>query len=77
MAADENVEICPPNSSPTFSERSKLTVCPTFHKPDPIIVLETVSELISTSNQSSPKSTAVRQIPSQAMDAPNVIPAVS
>ena len=65
----------PPSSSPTRSERSRLTACRPASVPS--VVLLSVSAEASTANQSAPTSTAVRQQPEQAIEAPIAIAAVS
>ena len=67
--------MCPPNSSPTFSARSRLTRRRAVQSP--MVVFDRVSPDTCTSNQPTPRATAVRQAPSQAMEAPMSMPAVS
>ena len=59
----------PPSSSPTRSERSRLTRDPTVQLPS--LVCARVSADASTANQPAPNSTAVRQQPEQAIEAPS------
>ena len=63
---------------PTFSARSRFSRLPTV-QPERL-VFDTVSALISTSNQLRgvlPSATTVRQTPSQAIEAPMSMPAGS
>ena len=76
--------IWPPNSSPTFSARSRLIRIPSGQCVRPILVTPTVSAEICTSNQfcgspsnTGPSATTVRHTPSQAIDAPISMPATS
>ena len=71
MARDE----WPPSSSPSRSERSRLTRVPACQRPS--VVLPSVSAEASAANQSAPTSTAVRQQPEQPIEAPIGIAAVS
>jgi hypothetical protein len=67
----------PPSSSPAFSARSRLRRRPTFHSPS--VVLESVSLETSTVKvlpaPAGSTAVAVRQAPSQAIEAPSAIPA--
>src|ERR1700722_2323166 len=64
---------CPPNSSPTRSDRSRLTRDPTVQLPS--LVWARVSAEASTANHvgcaPGPNSTAVRQQPEQEIEAPS------
>ena len=60
--------MCPPSSSPTRSGRSRLIRVPGRQLPS--VVFDSVSAEASTANQSAPTSTAVRQQPAQAIEAP-------
>src|SRR5579875_3642417 len=66
---------CPPNSSPSFSARSRLTRVPAFQRPS--VVRASVSAEACTANQSLPTSMTVRQQPEQAIEAPSGMAAVS
>jgi hypothetical protein len=69
--------MCPPSSSPTLSERSRLIRVPWRQRP--IVVIRSVSAAASTANQvrpfSSPMPTTVRHTPEQAIEAPSTIEA--
>src|ERR1700721_1907697 len=58
---------CPPSSSPSLSEVSRLSLVPSCQFPS--VVRESVSAETSTANQSGPASTTVRQQPEQPIEA--------
>src|ERR1700722_18164310 len=67
--------MCPPSSSPIFNDRSRLTWLPTVHPPS--VVHAKVSAEASPANPSASTSTAVKQQPEQAIEAPRGIEALS